>query len=550
MSKKAERIAGRFRVERELGQGAAATVYAVIDERLGVLRALKRLSPAMTRYARMRTRLVAEARAMARLTHPHVVRVFDVFIDNDDACIVMELVEGGSVVSLLQQQGALPPKRAIGLMGEILSALHAAHQAGIIHRDIKPHNVLLDAHGRARVTDFGVARFLNEDENLTRTGVTMGTWAFMAPEQRADARSVDHRADIYSAGATLYALLTATTPKDLFAADLDPSLLADIPPPLARVIQRATSYHRDARYHSAEAMAEDLLVAAGELNVSMNEPLEAPAPDPATSVLVHEVSVTPALTAVANETMAFEPFQEISPAEDDHRGPLPVPPQNTNTGVQLLALSALFVLALSTGPSLYRIVFPSSAPTVYHSGVSIHDANASLPSVQRPAAAPPVDVVAEPTQTATLSAEPAVVEAVSAPVEAPIPAPVVEEPSAPVEDVVEHPVESSTPDPVPPSVEPSEAPQAAPPVEVAAVTEEPAQPVEVEPDGHDNDARAALVAVMAAAVDEEGPEPAPDRHAPAPTDEDLAEESLDGPSRIVPRIDAPVRLGPADPEEG
>jgi serine/threonine protein kinase len=365
MSEQPERIAGRFRVVRELGQGAAATVYEVVDERLGVRRALKRLSPNMTRFARMRARLISEARAMARLTHPNVVRVFDVFIDKEDACIVMEIVQGGSLVSILEENGPFPPRRAIDLMDQVLSALQFAHESGIVHRDIKPHNILIDAQGHVRVTDFGVARFLHENDNLTRTGVTMGTWALMAPEQRADAKSVDHRADIYSAGATLYSLLTATTPKDLFAIDLDPALISDIPGPLAGIIQRSTSYHREARFRSASEMAEALRAAASALDASAalrpgatHIPQGMPRPVPAPSIIPPAEATAATITAVSSEATPFGSLHAISPVDDDRLGPPPPLPYRRSTSLaQLLGLAALVILAFSAWP-VFRDLFP------------------------------------------------------------------------------------------------------------------------------------------------------------------------------------------------
>ncbi|MEL6342303.1 MAG: serine/threonine-protein kinase [Myxococcota bacterium] len=333
------KIIDRFRVIREVGRGAAATVYEVYDERLNVRRALKRLNPAMFQHAAMRARFLAEARAMARLTHPGVVQVFDVFIADGDAAIVMEFVEGGSLGDRLDDSGPLPAVEAVRALIEVLDALEDAHVRGVIHRDVKPHNLLVDADGRVRLTDFGIARIRDDEQAMTRTGVTMGTWAFMPPEQRTDAKNVDPRTDIYAAGATLFALLTGSLPKDLFAVDLDPELLSGVPAPLAVVIRRATLYHRDERYPSAQAMASALQNAMVEMGLA-----DAPVPT---------LSRGPSLGA-------------LSPLADVHATPRPPThiPDRSRLGALLgvlglvgLATAAWFVMST---PSALKQVWPAA----------------------------------------------------------------------------------------------------------------------------------------------------------------------------------------------
>ncbi|MFT5686146.1 MAG: serine/threonine protein kinase, partial [Myxococcota bacterium] len=253
-------IGGRFELLEAIGEGAMATVYRAYDQHLKVYRAIKRLSPAMIRHDKARARFASEAQLLALMEHPNIVRIFDVLLE--DGCIVMELVEGGSLVDRLLRDGPMAPEEAVRITIGTLRALEAAHERGVVHRDIKPHNILLTLEGETRVTDFGVARLLHRsDDSMTKTGATMGTWAFMAPEQRADAKSADGRADIYSTGATLYALLTAETPRDLFAAEIDPAMLIHIPPALRTVIQKATSYRREDRYPHPQAMIDALRAA-------------------------------------------------------------------------------------------------------------------------------------------------------------------------------------------------------------------------------------------------------------------------------------------------
>ena len=249
---------GRYRLIEVIGSGGMATVYRAFDTRLQVARAIKVLLPALANRERLRARFEAEARTMALLEHRNIVRVYDVGSDGNRVYIVMELVEGGSLVDRLEERGPLPSRQAVDVCLHVLAGLAVSHSRSIVHRDIKPHNVLLTSDGEVRVTDFGIARLAESNDNLTKTGAIMGTWGFMAPEQRADSKGVDVRADLYSVAATLYSCVTNETPMDLFAAELDSSMLSRVPEPLAEVIRKATRYDREERYPDTAAMAADL----------------------------------------------------------------------------------------------------------------------------------------------------------------------------------------------------------------------------------------------------------------------------------------------------
>ena len=255
MSDESQRLAdGRYELFEAIGSGGMATVYRAQDHRLGVARAIKVLLPAYASKDRVRARFEAEARTMAILDHPNIVRVYDVGATTNTAWIVMELVEGSSMLTHIGDFG-MGIEDCLNVGAKILAALDAAHQHGIVHRDIKPHNVLMSNDGIVRITDFGIARSAGiSEDSLTKTGTVMGTWAFMAPEQRVNAKSVDHTADIYGAGATLFAMATGQTPMDLFAADLDPDMLAKVPDPLIPLIRQATRYNREERFTTARAM--------------------------------------------------------------------------------------------------------------------------------------------------------------------------------------------------------------------------------------------------------------------------------------------------------
>src|SRR3954451_2306933 len=192
-----------------------STVYAAVDERLDRLVAVKVMSAALSADPAFSDRFAREARAAARLTHLNVVSVYDqgadVSADGQHVFLVMELVEGRTLRELLRERGRLTPAEAISIMEPVLSALSAAHRAGLAHRDVKPENILLSDDGIVKVADFGLARAVESDATATRTGLMMGTVAYCAPEQISKG-STDPRSDVSSAGIVLFELLTGSPP--------------------------------------------------------------------------------------------------------------------------------------------------------------------------------------------------------------------------------------------------------------------------------------------------------------------------------------------------
>ena len=248
--------AGRFQLLDVLGEGGMATVYRAFDRRLQRYRAIKILAPELAKRDSLRKRFLSEAQTMATLEESRVVRIFDMGDDDGRVYIVMELVEGGSLLDRVNCGGPLPPQLAAQVALQIAESLHAAHLAGVIHRDIKPHNILLTRSGEVRITDFGIAQVQSEDKaGMTRTGAVMGTWGFMAPEQRSNAKGVDARADVFSLGATLWAVLKAETPPELYAED---TAFDGLPDALTGVLRTATRYRREERYASCQDLADAL----------------------------------------------------------------------------------------------------------------------------------------------------------------------------------------------------------------------------------------------------------------------------------------------------
>jgi serine/threonine-protein kinase len=208
-------ILGRYRLDREIAVGGTARVWRAHDVQLDRAVAVKLLHPHLLPDERSRLRLQAEARAAAALQHPGIATVYDVTGPEEEPALVMELVDGEPLSARLAREGAMPPEAAARLGVEVADALYHAHQRGIVHRDVKPANILVEAgSGRARLIDFGIAHSLElAAESLTRTGTTMGTPRYMAPEQLAG-ESIGPRTDLWGLGAVLHEALTGRPPFD------------------------------------------------------------------------------------------------------------------------------------------------------------------------------------------------------------------------------------------------------------------------------------------------------------------------------------------------
>lgn len=263
---------GRYELREVIGAGGMATVYRVFDAHENVDRAMKILKETATRRSKTRSRFLTEARTMAQLNHPHIISIYDVGEDDGYYYFVMELAEGGALNQQMRRLGRLQAQTAMRYAFEALSALEHAHQAGVVHRDIKPHNILLAANDTVRLTDFGIARILNDAESLriTGTGDMLGTLAYMAPEQRLDPRSVGPQADIYSVGAMLYLAITGRRPLELGMGRLDAAIYERLPTPVREVVRHATAHQAEDRYPTARAMAEDLAIARANTDPALD----------------------------------------------------------------------------------------------------------------------------------------------------------------------------------------------------------------------------------------------------------------------------------------
>ena len=206
-------IAGRYSLEREIGRGGMGAVWVGTDETLGRSVAIKRIGVAPGGGTPDVQRAEREARLAARLNHPHVVAVFDLVDEDDTQWMVMELVEGTNLSEIVKTNGALPPDQIAPILAQVADALAAAHTAGIVHRDVKPSNILVTPDGNVKLTDFGIAR-TQADAALTQTGLVTGSPAYLAPEV-ATGRSATAASDVWSLGATVCHALAGHPPYEI-----------------------------------------------------------------------------------------------------------------------------------------------------------------------------------------------------------------------------------------------------------------------------------------------------------------------------------------------
>jgi eukaryotic-like serine/threonine-protein kinase len=261
-------LSGRYRLDSKLGSGGMSTVYLARDETLERWVAVKVLHREISDDPDQIERFRREARAVAQLSHPNVVAVIDAGEDGGHPYIVFEYVAGRTLKQRIERAGRLPLDEAVAYAIEIGRGLATAHARKLVHRDVKPQNVLIDAEGRAKVTDFGIARSL-ESDGLTKTGRVLGTTDYVSPEQ-AMGTEVDSRSDVYSLGVLLYEMLTGEVP---FEAEtivgvamkhvnepLPDVQLArpEVSSALAAAIERATSKNPDTRYGDMNAFLADL----------------------------------------------------------------------------------------------------------------------------------------------------------------------------------------------------------------------------------------------------------------------------------------------------
>ena len=318
-------------LEAELGRGGMGRVFRARDEKLGRAVAVKVLRPESAANPDFRARFAREARTLARLEHPGIVAVHDFGTTPEgDGYLVMQLVSGGSIADRLP----LPAADALAIAGELCAALAYAHSRGIIHRDIKPENVLLGDDGRARLSDFGIARIVDpspEDGPLTRPSMVLGTPGYMAPEARAGARP-DPRMDVYALGALLRHMLTGRHPDAADAADVAGGSGAlggggapAVPPAIAAVIARATAVDPARRTPDAKTLGEELAALAAQFKKAPQAAFDLP---PEERVWRGAVAL---LAAVATAVALFAALKSLVPRTMSAEDTLPFTAFGTQT---------------------------------------------------------------------------------------------------------------------------------------------------------------------------------------------------------------------------
>ena len=340
----------RYEILRQVARGGMAEVYLARDQLLDRRVALKVLFPELSVDQAFVERFRREAQAAANLSHPNIVSVYDWGEEEDTYFIVMEYVDGRPLSAIIRSQGPLLADRAASIGADVAAALAFAHRNGVIHRDVKPGNVLLDVNDHVKVTDFGIARAANTQENLTQTGAVMGTATYFSPEQ-AQGYGVDPRSDVYSLGVVLYEMVTGKPP---FAGD-NPVTIAykhvreqpvpprqvnpAIPAAFESIVLQAMAKDPDDRYASAEELRADL-VRYQQGRTVQAQPVVVPPPPPTDATVVQPASRERATT-----------INRAGPAAVAAE---PVAPRRTGVYVLLLfgMLAALVVLLFLLGRTL------------------------------------------------------------------------------------------------------------------------------------------------------------------------------------------------------
>jgi beta-lactam-binding protein with PASTA domain/tRNA A-37 threonylcarbamoyl transferase component Bud32 len=313
---------GRYELTHLIARGGMAQVYRAMDRQLERPVALKVLFPELSVDRTFVERFRREAQAAANLSHPNIVPVFDWGEDDGSYFIVMEYVEGRPLSAVLRDPQRMPPRQIATIGAGVAAALAFAHRHGVVHRDVKPGNILITPDGDVKVTDFGIARAMNTEESLTQTGAVMGTAAYFSPEQ-AEGKGVDSRSDIYSLGVVLYEMAVGRPP---FTGDSPVAVASKhvrdmpvlpreanptVPPALEAVIMKAMAKNPDDRYGSAEELRADLLRFAD------GRPVEAGDPGLTSMMTTVGVAATQAVPTTTGRTMAVRAGAGTATSRED-----------------------------------------------------------------------------------------------------------------------------------------------------------------------------------------------------------------------------------------
>lgn len=332
---------GRYRIDGMIATGGMSAVYRGLDIRLDRPVALKVMDSRYAGDGQFLTRFQLEARAVARLKDPGLVAVYDQGLDGQHPFLVMELVEGGTLRELLRERGPMPPHAVAAVLGPVLGGLAVAHRAGLVHRDVKPENVLISDEGEVKIADFGLVRAVAE-AGITSASVILGTAAYLSPEQ-VGSGNAGPRSDVYAVGILVYELLTGVTPftGDTALAvayqrmdnDVAPpsTVIGGVPPQFDELVLRATSRDPADRYADALDMAAELDAIVDELGLPA---FRVPAPRNSAqhlSAALHHSQISQARTTDQKQHCPAGPAPR-RPTREMTRGPDVWPPRQAIEG--------------------------------------------------------------------------------------------------------------------------------------------------------------------------------------------------------------------------
>lgn len=421
---------GNYEIQRELGRGGMGYVYKAHEQSLQRVVALKVLPPHLASSPQFVKRFEREARSAARLSHPNIVTVFAVGSEGDYHFIAMEYVKGETVDQIVRERGKMDPREAVDVIQQVADALAEAHRNDVIHRDIKPQNIMIDQSGRVKVMDFGLAKVMSGGSELTSAGTYLGTPTYMSPEQ-CQGKDLDSRTDIYSLGIMFYQMITGTLP---FTADTPlavmrkiidepmPALtrtVTGVPSDIEYIIEKMAAKNPAARYSTAEDVSADLKAWLRGDSTSVSSEAAATMPTPKgarVAALRAEATVVSGAKALSDpEGVLAAP----AASSNDVTSAWATPPEGAAIAPPVRSGGGMTALLVATATFLVLVgVFGGAVYFLYGRSTEAPAGRVGEGTVVSPAPAPPAPITeaeAEPPLASPGETEPAVEEMVAAP---------------------------------------------------------------------------------------------------------------------------------------